>query len=84
MAPGYGLVTVTIKDGKSISATLDKEDACETRLRLPDGNLQTLPRDQIAHSSAPMSVMPPMLGILDKRQIWDVAAYLSGLKERKR
>lgn len=84
VAPGYGLVTVTLKDGKSISATLDKEDAREIRLRLPDGNLQTLPRDQIAHSSAPMSIMPPMLGILDKRQIRDVVAYLSGLKAKNK
>ena len=84
VAPGYGLVTLTLKDGKSLSATLDKEDAKQIRLRLPDGKLQTVPRDQIANATPPMSVMPPMLGILTKPQIRDVVAYLAGLKAKKK
>ncbi len=84
VAPGYGLVTLTLKDGKSLSATLDQEDAKQIRLRLPDGKLQTVPRDQIANATPPMSVMPPMLGLLTKPQIRDVVAYLAGLKAKKK
>jgi cytochrome c1 len=31
-----------------------------------------------------MSIMPPMLGILTKRQIRDVVAYLASLKTKKK
>ncbi|WP_395752059.1 PVC-type heme-binding CxxCH protein [Prosthecobacter sp.] len=80
IAPGYGLVSITTKDGKTQSAVLDKEDAKEVTLRLPDGKKQTILRDHIATMTPPMSVMPPMFGILTKPQIRDVVAYLAGLK----
>jgi putative heme-binding domain-containing protein len=82
VAPGYGLVTLTLKDGKTVSAILDKEDARQIRLKLPDGKLQTIPLDQIASRTPPISVMPPMLGILTKPEIRDVVAYLSSLKAK--
>lgn len=82
VAPGYGLVTLTLKDGKTVSAVLDKEDAMQIRLKLPDGKLQTIPLDQIASRTPPISVMPPMLGILTKTEIRDVVAYLSSLKSK--
>lgn len=81
VAPGYGMVALTLKDGKAISAVLDKEDAKQIQLRSPDGKTQTIARDQIATITPPISVMPPMLGILTKPQIRDVAAYLSDLKK---
>ncbi|MBB5033223.1 PVC-type heme-binding CxxCH protein [Prosthecobacter vanneervenii] len=80
IAPGYGFVSLTTKDGKTIAAVLEKEDAKQVILRLPDGKKQTFPRDQIASLPPPISVMPPMLGILTKPQIRDVVAYLAGLK----
>jgi quinoprotein glucose dehydrogenase len=80
IAPGFGLVSLTTKDGKALSAVLEKEDAKQVTLRLPDGKTQTVPRNQIATITPPMTVMPPMLGILTKPQIRDVVAYLAGLK----
>jgi putative heme-binding domain-containing protein len=82
VAPGYGLITLTLKDGKNISAVLDQEDAKQIRLKLPDGKLQTVPLDQIAARTPPISVMPPMLGILTKSEIRDVVAYLASLKAK--
>ncbi|MBE2285951.1 MAG: HEAT repeat domain-containing protein [Prosthecobacter sp.] len=84
VAPGYGLVTLTLKDGKTLSAILDKEDAKQIRLKLPDGKLQTVPLNQIASRTPPISVMPPMLGILTKTEIRDVVAYLASLKAKKK
>lgn len=84
VAPGYGLITLTLKDGKNISAVLDHEDTKQIRLKLPDGKLQTVPLDQIASRTPPISVMPPMLGILTKSEIRDVVAYLTGLKSKKK
>lgn len=80
IAPGYGLVSITLKDGKSLSGALDKEDEKQIILRLPDGKTQSVPRAQIATATPPVSVMPPMLGILTKPQIRDVVAYLASLK----
>lgn len=82
VAPGYGLITLTLKDGKTLSAILDKEDAKQIRLKLPDGKLQTVPLNQIASRTPPISVMPPMLGILTKPEIRDVVAYLASLKAK--
>jgi quinoprotein glucose dehydrogenase len=84
VAPGYGLITLTLKDGKTLSAILDKEDAKAIRLKLPDGKLQTVPLNQIASRTPPISVMPPMFGILTKPEIRDVVAYLSSLKAKKK
>ena len=80
IAPGFGIVAITTKNGKSLSAILEKEDAKQVTLRLPDGKTQTVPRDQIATITPPMTVMPPMLGILTTPQIRDVVAYLAALK----
>ena len=84
IAPGFGIVAITTKNGKSLSAILEKEDAKQVTLRLPDGKTQTVPRDQIATITPPMTVMPPMLGILTKPQIRDVVAYLAALKGKKK
>ncbi|OYW78045.1 MAG: hypothetical protein B7Z37_00825, partial [Verrucomicrobia bacterium 12-59-8] len=84
IAPGFGLVSLTTKDGKALSAVLEKEDAKQVILKLPDGKTQTIPRDQIATITPPMTVMPPMLGILTKPQIRDVVAYLAALKGKKK
>ena len=82
IAPGYGLVSITRKDGGIISAALEKEDKKQIILRTPDGKTQTVARDQIATMTPPISVMPPMLGILTKPQIRDVVAYLATLKAK--
>jgi putative heme-binding domain-containing protein len=84
VAPGYGLVSITLKNGKSLSGALDKEDATQIILRSPDGKTQKVPRAQIATSTPPISVMPPMLGILTKTEIRDVVAYLASLKAKKK
>jgi putative heme-binding domain-containing protein len=84
VAPGYGLVSITLKNGKSLSGALDKEDATQIILRSPDGKTQKVPRAQIATSTPPISVMPPMLGILTKAEIRDVVAYLASLKAKKK
>ncbi|MFM7748865.1 MAG: hypothetical protein ACKPB0_00425, partial [Opitutaceae bacterium] len=48
-------------------------------VRLFDGKQRILPPAEIAERSAPVSVMPPMLGILLPREIRDVVGYLASL-----
>ncbi len=83
VTPGYGLVSVTLKDAKTLSGALESEDPTQLRIRLADGEIKPIPRLEIASSTPPVSVMPPMLGILTKPQIRDVVAYLESLKAEK-
>ena len=53
-------------------------------LSLADGTEKKLPRGQITMQTPPVSMMPPMLGILTPREVRDVVAYLSGLKPTKK
>jgi quinoprotein glucose dehydrogenase len=59
---------------------LAKETPEAVTVRLFDGKQQTIPRAEIATQTAPVSIMPPMAGILQPRELRDVVSYLSSLK----
>jgi putative membrane-bound dehydrogenase-like protein len=84
IVPGYGLVSITLKDGSNHAGALYREDANHVILKLADGSEKKLLRAQIAMQTPPVSMMPPMLGILTARELRDVIAYLSSLKPSKR
>ena len=42
--------------------------------------MRTIPRSDIASQTAPASIMPPMVGILQPSELRDVVAYLASLK----
>ena len=77
VATGYGVVSVTLKDGTSVAGTLaiEKEDAIT--IRQFDGARRTIPVATIAERTAPISVMPSMVGILQPSEIRDVVAHLA-------
>jgi putative membrane-bound dehydrogenase-like protein len=80
IAPGYGIVNVTLKDGTDISGTLSEDVPEAVTIRQFDGSSQTISRAKIAAMTPPVSVMPPMGGILEQRELRDVVAYLTTLK----
>lgn len=80
IATGYGIVNVTLKDKTEITGTLAKETPEAVTVRLFDGTNKTVPRADIAAQTPPISIMPPMTGILQPREIRDVVAYLASLK----
>lgn len=84
IAPGYGMVAMTLKDGKSASGALESSDDKSVTLRLADGTKFKALKPQIASMTDPISVMPPMSAILTKREIRDVVAYLAGLKGKSK
>ncbi|MEY5025142.1 MAG: hypothetical protein RLZZ244_670, partial [Verrucomicrobiota bacterium] len=84
LAPGYGLTLVGMKDGSQWSGAPLKETERELTLVLSDGTHKTLLRGDIANQTPPVSIMPPMLGILKPREIRDVVAYLAELKGAKK
>lgn len=83
IAPGYGLVSVSLKDGSNIAGALYQEDKTSVTIRLADGTEKKLPRSQIAMQTPPVSMMPPMIGILTPSEVRDVVAYLGSLKAKK-
>ncbi|MBC7369234.1 MAG: c-type cytochrome, partial [Undibacterium sp.] len=82
IATGYGIVSVTLKDGTVVSGTLAKETPQAVTVRLFDGASKALARGDIANQTSPVSIMPPMLGVLQPREVRDVVAFLASLKPR--
>jgi putative heme-binding domain-containing protein len=80
IATGYGIVNVTLKNRTEVTGTLARETPEAVTVRLFDGKQQTIPRAEIASQTPPVSIMPPMTGILQPRELRDVVSYLSSLK----
>lgn len=81
IAPGYGTVAVTLKDGTVIGGTLNKETEKKiTVTDLADGKKKSFPRSEVASMTRPMSTMPAMTGILTMAEARDLVAYLDSLK----
>ena len=82
LAPGFGIVTLELKNGKSVSGVLEKED--NTSLTIKSGKEpEVIAKDQVAKRIDAASSMPDMKTILTKKQIRDVVSFLSELKEDK-
>jgi putative membrane-bound dehydrogenase-like protein len=79
---GYGIETIVLKDGTTLAGSVLKESAKTLEVRLPDGKTQKVAVATVASRTPPVSIMPPMLGILSPTEIRDVVAYLSGLKPK--
>jgi quinoprotein glucose dehydrogenase len=85
IAAGYGLVSITLKDGKTIGGKLMKEDDKQMEIAdLVSGKSQSYPKAEIKDSTLPMSTMPPMGGMLTKQEMRDLIAYLSSMRATKK
>jgi putative heme-binding domain-containing protein len=80
IAKGFDLIMITLKDGKTISGSVEKESARELQVRGADKSLTAVAIDQIAQRTTPMSMMPPMDSMLQKRELRDLIEYLTTLK----
>lgn len=81
IAPGYGMVSVTLKDGTIAAGNLHKENKKHVIISdLTSGKKTTYLRSKIAEVTRPISTMPPMTGILKKAEVRDLIAYLASLK----
>jgi quinoprotein glucose dehydrogenase len=83
IAPGYGLGTIKLKNGKEISGNFLPDDA--------DGNAvisfgeitKVIKKSEIASKSKPLSAMPPMTALMSKKEARDLVAYLASCKKDK-
>jgi quinoprotein glucose dehydrogenase len=80
ITPGYGMMSVITKGGSSVSGILKEETADSLALILPDKSETTVKISEIKSRTVPLSVMPPMVGILSPREMRDLVEYLSTLR----
>ena len=81
LAPGFGIVTVTLKNGTNVAGTLIAENDKAITIRLGERQDEVVAKADIAKRENAPSSMPDMKSVLSKKEIRDVVAFLAGLKE---
>jgi putative heme-binding domain-containing protein len=81
IAPGYGIVTVELNNGKSVAGILQQERTDAIILKVGDRPDTVINKTNIAKQTSAPSSMPPMRYLLTKRQIRDLMSFLTTLKE---
>ncbi|HDZ03602.1 hypothetical protein LCGC14_0127840 [marine sediment metagenome] len=84
LAPGYGTVTLTLKDGQKVQGVLIEENNIQLLLRTSEAEPLEIPLKRIARRENSMSAMPAMGRMISRRELRDLMEYLSSLKNKKR
>jgi len=80
LAPGFGSVSLTLKDGQKVSGILMEETDKELVLKTSEAEPLHIATARISERKNSPSAMPPMGSILTKREIRDLVEFLSNLK----
>lgn len=81
IAEGFGMVSVTLKNGSVVSGLISKQTDKELILRFPASPItQTVAMKDIVSQTKPASAMPVMTSLLTKFEIRNLVAYLATLK----
>lgn len=80
LAPGFGMVTLELKDGKKLTGVLRGENKTGLKVKAGLEPEQTIPNDQIAKKSYSPSSMPDMKAVLSKKEIRDLVSFLAEAK----
>jgi quinoprotein glucose dehydrogenase len=80
LAPGYGQVSVTLKDGRKLEGTLREETAAVLAIEDITQGLQRVNVSDVATRTNGVSAMPNMGMLLTPREIRDVVEFLTTLK----
>ncbi|NAS12030.1 HEAT repeat domain-containing protein [Poritiphilus flavus] len=80
LAPGYGSVVLTLRDGQVVSGVLAEENEQEIILRTSDAEPMEIAISRIAKRENMPSAMPAMGQVLSKREIRDLMEFLGSLK----
>jgi quinoprotein glucose dehydrogenase len=80
IAPGFGTVTLTLVDGRTVSGVLMAEDKKALTLQYPDGKKEVIPVEDIERRSAAASPMPAVDKSLSPREVRDLIEYLTTLR----
>jgi putative membrane-bound dehydrogenase-like protein len=79
-AAGYGVTTLTLKDGKTTAGLVMEETDTFIKLKVGSEDLQTIEKSQIETRENIPSSMPSMKEILTKKEIRDLVAFLVSLE----
>jgi putative heme-binding domain-containing protein len=82
IAPGFGVVTLQLKNGKTVSGVLLEENNTSLTIK-GDKQNDVIAKDQVVKRINAASSMPEMRFILSKKEIRDVVSFLSEQKEDK-
>lgn len=77
ISPGYGIVTLTLTDGQTVSGTLMEERNDALVLKTSDAEPLVVATSRISKRVNLPSSMPPMGTLLTKREIRDVIEFLA-------
>lgn len=81
LAPGYGMVTVELNNGKKLSGILQVEDKQQLSMKIGDRPDTVIQVADIRNKTYGQSSMPPMNLLLTKREIRDLVSFIATLKE---
>jgi quinoprotein glucose dehydrogenase len=81
LAPGYGFVTIALKDGKTFSGIIQEENDVSLALKIGSRADTVIRQDDIDKKTYAPSSMPDMKNFLTKREIRDLVSFLATLKE---
>lgn len=80
LSPGYGTVSLKLKDGQEVTGTLARENDHELVITTSDAEPLVIPVARIAKRENIPSSMPPMGSLLSKREIRDLVEFLANQK----
>jgi putative heme-binding domain-containing protein len=81
LAPGYGTITVTLKDGQTATGILVKETKHDLILRTSDAEPLEIAKSRILKRENSISAMPAMGRLITKRELRNLIEYLSSLRK---
>jgi putative heme-binding domain-containing protein len=81
LAPGYGSVHLTLKDGQEVTGLLVEEDEKEIILRTSDAEPLEIAVSRIEKRENLPSAMPALGRLISKRELRDLIEFLANLKE---
>jgi len=83
VAPGFGIMSLNLKDGSAVSGIYMKEDAEGYHLKMEDDKIKIFPTSEVASALPPVSGMPPMEHLLKPGEVRDLVSYLRSLKGKE-
>jgi putative membrane-bound dehydrogenase-like protein len=83
LAPGFGTVTLQLKNGKTISGVLQDENKNNVVVKAGERGNEAIAKEQVVKRTNAASSMPEMRYLLSKKEIRDIVSFLATLKEDK-
>jgi putative heme-binding domain-containing protein len=81
IAPGYGVVSVTLKNGDKVDGTLRSETDAEVVLLVGTPPVERrIAKADIGSRTDPVSAMPPLGLVLKPREVRDLVEFLANLR----